>query len=458
MKSISFIFLFFSTLLIQAQVTLRVTSIPTNTPPGSSIYMIGSLNGWNETNTQFILQPDGFGARVITIPEGTGTVSYKFTRGVSWSTVEGNATGGFLPNRSFTYTGSPQTINLTIQSWEDISGSGTNSTAAANVQILNNSFFMPQLNRNRKVWIYLPPDYYTSTKTYPVLYMQDGQNLFDNATSFSGEWQVDETLNTLFNQGNYGAIVVGIDNGGSNRLNEYSPWVNPSFGGGQGDLYMEFVGETLKPFIDSNFRTKPQAQYNALIGSSMGALISTYGGVKYPNLFTKIGVFSPAFWFARTPMNNYITTTTNSVSNLRVYFVAGQNESNDMATDLTTVKNNLFSVGVSSSNTFTKLDSFGTHTEAYWRGEFSAAYLWLFQEENLDNITIEIPKINVFQMNADQIYCSGLSEEIEVTLFSINGQELKTLKLQNGTNAIGESLPKGIFILKCDEFTAKFIK
>jgi alpha-glucosidase len=198
--------------------------------------MIGSLNGWNETNTQFILQPDGFGARVITIPEGTGTVSYKFTRGVSWSTVEGNATGGFLPNRSFTYTGSPQTINLTIQSWEDISGSGTNSTAAANVQILNNSFFMPQLNRNRKVWIYLPPDYYTSTKTYPVLYMQDGQNLFDNATSFSGEWQVDETLNTLYNQGNYGAIVVGIDNGGSNRLNEYSPWVNPSFGGGQGDL------------------------------------------------------------------------------------------------------------------------------------------------------------------------------------------------------------------------------
>src|SRR5205085_11725242 len=129
----------------------------------------------------------------------------------------------------------PQIFNLTVLSWEDISGSGPSSTAAANVQVLNTSFFMPQLNRSRKIWLYLPPDYYTTSKTYPVLYMEDGQNLFDNATSFSGEWQIDETLNTLHSQGNYGAIVVGIDNGGGERLNEYSPWVNATYGGGQGD-------------------------------------------------------------------------------------------------------------------------------------------------------------------------------------------------------------------------------
>ena len=221
-KNIFLIALLFATLL-NAQVTLRITSIPSNTPAGATIYLIGSVNSWDQTSTQYILQPDGFGARQVTIPEGTGTVSYKFTRGGSWSTVEGNAGGGFLPDRTFTFTGSPQTFNLTIQSWEDISGTGTSSTAAANVQILNNAFLMPQLSRNRKVWIYLPPDYYTTTKTYPVLYMEDGQNLFDNSTSFSGEWQIDETLNTLFSQGNYGAIVVGIDNGGGERLNEYSP-------------------------------------------------------------------------------------------------------------------------------------------------------------------------------------------------------------------------------------------
>ncbi|MDV7392611.1 alpha/beta hydrolase-fold protein, partial [Arthrospira platensis SPKY1] len=167
---------------------------------------------------------------------------------------EGNANGGFLPNRTFNFTGNPQTLNLSILTWEDLGG-GSNSTAAANVQIMNNAFFMPQLNRSRRIWVYLPPDYNTSNKHYPVIYMKDGQNLFDQATSFSGEWQVDETLNTLFNQGDYGAIVVGIDNGGSERLNEYSPWVNAQYGGGQGNAYMAFVAETLKPHIDANFRT-----------------------------------------------------------------------------------------------------------------------------------------------------------------------------------------------------------
>ena len=458
MKHFYFIFSLLSVLFVQAQVTLKITSIPANTPVGANIYLAGSINGWNAASTQFLMQPDGFGARQVVIPEGTGSIQYKFTRGGSWSTVEGNASGIYLPDRSFTFTGSPQTINLTVQSWEDISGSGNNSTAATNVQILNNAFFMPQLNRYRKVWIYLPPDYYTTTKTYPVLYMQDGQNLFDNSTSFSGEWQVDEALNTLHSQGNYGAIVIGIDNGGSERLNEYSPWVNPTYGGGQGELYTQFVGETLKPYIDSNFRTRPQAQYNALIGSSMGALISTYGAVKYPNLFSKVGVFSPAFWFARTSLNNYIVNTTNDVSNLRLYFVCGQNESSDMVPDMHTVKNNLTSKGVATSNTLTKVDSDGAHTETYWRREFPAAYLWLFQNETLSNTAIDVTQIEVFQMDSNQIYCSGLAHDVDVAIFSIHGQKISEFKITNGTNHIDYPLSKGIYILKCAEFSTKFVK
>jgi len=458
MKKITFLIALLFTGFINAQVTLRVTSVPTNTPAETSIYVIGSVNAWDPTNTQYVLQPDGFGARQVTIPEGMGTVNYKFTRGGSWTTVEGNASGSFLPNRSFTFTGSPQTINLTIQSWEDISGSGTTSTAATNVQILNTAFLMPQLSRNRKIWIYLPPDYYTTTKTYPVLYMHDGQNLFDNATSFSGEWQIDEALNTLHSQGNYGAIVIGIDNGGPDRLNEYSPWVNPNYGGGQGDLYMQFLGETLKPYIDANFRTKPQPQYNALIGSSMGALISTYGAVKYPELFSKVGVFSPAFWFARTPLNTYITTTTNAVSNLRLYFVCGQNEASDMVPDMNAVKNNLISKGVAVSNTLTKIDIDGTHSESYWRREFPAAYLWLFQNETLSSSVSIIPKIEVFQMNSNQLYCSGLTADVDAEVYTIHGQKIGNINLKNGTNDINFSLAKGIYILKGKQFSAKFIK
>ena len=86
----------------------------------------------------------------------------------------------------------------------------------------------------------------------PVLYMFDGQNLFDQITSFAGEWCVDETLDQLYKGQHFRLIVVGIDNGGADRLNEYTPWSNPTYGGGQGDLTMRFVKETLKPYVDSN--------------------------------------------------------------------------------------------------------------------------------------------------------------------------------------------------------------
>ena len=444
---------------ITAQVTLRITAIPSNTPINATIYIAGSLNTWNPSNTEYTMQPDGFGAWQILIPEGTGVVEYKFTRG-SWVAVEGNASGGYLPNRSFAFTGNPQTINLTIQSWEDIAGSGTTSTAASNVQILSNNFYMPQLNRYRKIWIYLPPDYFTTSKNYPVIYMQDGQNLFDNATSFSGEWQIDETLNTLHSQGNYGAIVVGIDNGGAERLNEYSPWVNSSYGGGQGNLYMQFVAETLKPYIDINFRTRPESQFNALIGSSMGAFISTYGSTAYSNYFSKVGIFSPAFWFSLTNMNNYITSTTNNLTNLRMYFVAGQTESSSMVTDVNLVKNIFLSKGVSNSNVITKFDSYGTHTESYWRGEFSAAYLWLFQTENLlESNQPQIEKPIVYQDNYGNIVAQGIADNLDLDVFSIQGLNIGTINVSNGSNHLPISISSGIYFLKSKSNpTAEVIK
>jgi predicted alpha/beta superfamily hydrolase len=442
---------------INAQVTLRITAVPSNTPPSATVYLAGTINSWNPSSSNYIMQPDGVGALQITIPEGTGTVEYKFTRG-SWSTVEGSANGGYLPNRTFTFTGSPQVINLTVLSWEDISGSANNSTAASNVQVLNPSFYIPQLNKTRRVWIYLPPDYFTTSKTYPVLYMQDGQNLFDNVTSFSGEWQIDETLNLLHSQGNYGAIVVGIDNGGSDRLNEYSPWVNSQYGGGQGDLYMQFIGETLKPYVDANFRTKSQSQYNAIIGSSMGALISTYGAIKYPLLFSKVGVFSPAYWFALDDLNNYINTTSSVLNNMRLYFVASQNESSTMVPNINAVRNNLIAKGVQSANTFTKIDSYGSHSESYWRGEFSAAYQWLFANEVLSSNEFDKNQVTVFQMNSNEFYVTGLQQEMVVTIYSISGQKVLSQYVKNGVNVIETSLPKGIYFIRGNLFTLKFVK
>ncbi|GGD25879.1 alpha/beta hydrolase-fold protein [Flavobacterium orientale] len=457
MRKYYFLLGLFLPLIGFSQVTLRVTSIPTNTPAGASIYFAGATNGWNAGDPNAVLQPDGFGAYEITIPQGTGTVEYKFTRG-SWPTVEGNASGGFLPNRSFTFTDSPQTINLTIQSWEDISGSGSNSTAAANVQILSPSFFIPQLNRNRRIWLYLPPDYHTTTKTYPVLYMKDGQNLFDNATSFAGEWQIDETLNTLHAQGDYGAIVVGIDNGGVHRLDEYSPWVNAQYGGGEGAAYMNFIAQTLKPYIDLNFRTKPQPEFNALIGSSMGALIATYGAVEHGMHFKKVGSFSPAYWFALSDLNTYVNATSTVLTNHRMYFVAGQNESATMVTNLNTVRNNLIAKGLPTAETFTKIDSYGTHTENYWKGEFAAAYQWLFLTTTLSNDGFVPTKPMVYQMTSSKLFVEGMETETIFSLFSITGQKVGTIKLSNGVHDLDNALASGIYFLKAADFAFKIFK
>lgn len=451
MKKFLFLFVFVSA-LVNAQVTLKVTSIPSNTPAGSVLYASGSFNNWNPAGTPLV--SDGAGNYTYTIPEGTGVAEFKFTRG-SWATVEGNAEGKFLPNRKFTFTGSPQTLNLTILTWED-TGAGNPGTAASNVQIMSNSFYMPQLDRNRKIWIYLPPDYQTGTKTYPVIYMQDGQNLFDNATAFSGEWQVDETLNNLFAQGDYGVIVVGIDNGGSERINEYTPWNNAQYGGGDGDKYMQFVAETLKPYVDANYRTKPESEFNALIGSSLGALISTYGGIKYSGIFSKIGSFSPAYWIVSSQFNAYITNATENLSGMRIYFVAGQNESTSMAGDINTVKNNLQNKGMTAANTMVKLDSYGQHNENYWKGEFGAAYQWLFQHTPMSTKDISLEKLRV-HFSKNKIYVKGVHLNADASIYDLTGKFVEKITLNNGWNKLKNSLPKGNYILNLPTQSVTFL-
>lgn len=374
----SWLFLICVSVQFSAQITLKVTEIPKDTPKNATIYVAGNFNGWNPNSTPLI--SDGKGNQTVTIPEGNGVIEYKFTRG-NWNTAEGNASGNPISNRNSVFTGKPQTIETQILSWENVTEKV--STATKNVHLISDSFLILELGRTRKIWIYLPPDYETSKKKYPVIYMQDGQNLFDNATSFSGEWEIDETLNKLFVEGDYGAIVVGIDNGDSHRIDEYTPWKNPEYGGGEGDLYADFLAKTLKPFIDSHYRTKTGKKHNALIGSSLGALISNYAGIKYHNVFSKIGSFSPAYWIVNQEFNNYVKDSNMNLSATRIYFVAGSGESKTMTKDLETVKNNLQKKGLKPGNTFVKIDSYGQHNENYWKGEFREAYRWLFKTSKL---------------------------------------------------------------------------
>lgn len=360
-------------ILINAQMKILINSLPENTQKEAKLYLASSLNQWNpkDDNFQFSRTTDGLHEINVDTKEN---FEFKITQG-SWDFSEANSSGQSIENHKANINAS-NIINVNIDNWT--TPQKKQHTLSSNVKILSENFNLPQLKTTRKIWIYLPPDYATSSQKYPVIYMHDGQNLFDNATSFSGEWGVDETMNQLSEQHKFSAIIVGIDNGGDSRLDEYSPWKNKKYNkGGEGEAYVEFLVKTLKPYIDKRYRTLPQAKNTGLIGSSMGGLISFYAGVKYPKTFGKIGIFSPAFWFVSKDLQLFTNQNNKHLKNSKFYFVAGAHEDEGLTKEIDTIENILLK-SVPKDNISTKIDEDGTHSENYWRREFSNAVLWLF--------------------------------------------------------------------------------
>lgn len=218
----------------------------------------------------------------------------------------------------------------------------------------------------------MPKDYTASTKKYPVIYMHDAQNLFDAKTSFVGEWNIDEKLDSL----NAQVIVVGIETT-DKRMEELTPYKNLKHGGGNADSYLDFIVKTLKPEIDSKYRTKTNARNTMMIGSSLGGLTSFYALLKYPNVFGKAGIFSPAFWFNRNELVDLLKTS--KKFNAKVYFLHGDNEGDpDMIPDLNQIETlvNTKRCECKKLNKKVRVKG-GQHNEKLWRDGFVKAYLWL---------------------------------------------------------------------------------
>lgn len=163
----------------------------------------------------------------------------------------------------------------------------------------------PQLRNRRNVDVYLPPSYNAGRDRYPVVYMQDGQNLSDSRTAFAGTWELDATLERLADRG-LEAIVVGIHHAGAARLVEYSPFPDRRHGGGDGDAYAAFIADTVKPRVDRLFRSRPSRESTAILGSSMGGLISLYAFFRYPSVFGGAGAMSPSLWFGQGAVLDFI--------------------------------------------------------------------------------------------------------------------------------------------------------
>ena len=373
-----FALLFFINIIAQQKVRIELNSLPANNPENSSIFIAGSFNGWNPRDNTYQFQKNDEGY-FVELSLKQGSYEYKITRG-GWDKVECTNEGNDVGNRSLKVE-ADATLQISVGGWKDLfaSSSQKKSTAGKNVRIIDTAFFIPQLKRTRRVWVYVPPTYNTSDKKYPVLYMHDGQNVFDDATSFSGEWGVDEAIDTLGLKYKE-SIVVGIDNGADKRLNEYCPYdfnltANKLSGKGEGNLYVDFLVKTLKPFIDKKYRTQKDKESTFIAGSSMGGLISMYALLKYPKVFGGAGVFSPAFWTAPKIFDD-IKAKGKKV-NSKIYFYAGENEAESMVPMTLQAFNEMHRVSKSKMCEVIRAD--GKHNEQRWRVEFPLFYQWLFQ-------------------------------------------------------------------------------
>jgi len=351
-----------------------VSKVHSDSLPVLRLFLAGNFNGWNAADTLWQLRPDGHGSYAISKELPKGPYQFKVTRG-SWQAVECTAAGKPIDNRVLTVN-SDTTLVLDIAAWQDsFAPVEKQHTASPQVHITSEKFDMPQLGRQRRVWIYLPAGYATSKRKYPVIYMHDGQNLFDAYTSGYGEWGIDEILDKMPEKEE--SIIVGIDHGGEYRITEYDPY-DSKYGKGRGNDYVYFLAKTLKPYIDGHYRTKTDARHTTIAGSSMGGLISMYAVLKYPQVFGNAGIFSPAFWIAAPDIYKYAQQQ-KLPAYARFYFVCGDAESDSMVADMQKMVDIIRAKGKGPDKTPVVIVKGAIHNEKQWNGDFPGFYAWLIK-------------------------------------------------------------------------------
>ena len=248
------------------------------------------------------------------------------------------------------------------------------------------------LNNDRDVLVYLSPGYEaTKSRRYSVLYLHDGQNLFDAATSFipGQEWRVDETAQRLIAAGKIEPlIIVGINNAGKDRINEYTPAKDAKYKmGGKADLYGRMLVEELKPFIDAHYRTKKGAQYTGLGGSSLGGLVSIYLALKYPTVFGRAAVVSPSVWFANKQIVHYVESLPKKPK-VRIWMDIGTKEggtteeAQQTVNDARLLNETLIKKGWKPGKDLKYFEAEGAqHNEAAWAARVESILTFLFPRE-----------------------------------------------------------------------------
>lgn len=356
-------------------------SLRTRDTSTANIYLSGNFNRWKGKDEAYKLTPTGPGTYQFVFPDIASLpaqLEYKYLRG-DWEQEELNKYGKTIDNRVLNLAdlkqGQENTQEDFVPHWKT-DGRYYNPAFRPICKVIDENFEIPQLIRTRRIAALLPHDYEQSDKRYPVLYLQDGQNLFDDYAPF-GNWAVDKRLAVMAEQGWGDLIIISIDHAEDQRIAEFTPSYRTRLGRGDGKKYVRFLADTLKPFIDKNFRTRPERVHTGIGGSSMGALISIYAGMMYPEVYSKLLIFSPSLWVA--PNIHFHAINFDESLETKVYLYAGEGESETMVPNIRRFQQALENQGVNSKFDFKlSIDPDGSHSESRWGVEFPHAIEWLF--------------------------------------------------------------------------------
>ena len=234
-----------------------------------------------------------------------------------------------------------------------------------------------ELGNSRDLVIWLPPGYAGSERRYPVIYMHDGQNLFDPRTSYAEPWRADKAMERA-SQRSMDAIVVAIPNRGIERIDEYSPFVDSRAGGGKGDRYLDWVIGTVKPLVDDGFRTRPERTHTGMVGSSMGGLITLYAYLREPSVFGFVGTMSPSLWFAGRSIFSTLAASPHVPG--RIYLDIGGREGRGALDDARRMRDALIEKGYAPGSELRWVeDPRGQHNEVDWGRRLTDAVMFLLK-------------------------------------------------------------------------------
>jgi predicted alpha/beta superfamily hydrolase len=353
-----------------------------HTSPGDPrpVYMCGCFNQWKTFDPTYKMENTGQGIYKLVLTRDQIRLEqgeYLYTRG-GWDDAERDSYGNKPVNRTWHVQKKEYHDKVTIWARE---GKSYQPEFLPIRKILSQEYFIPQMNRTRKIQVLLPHNYEKTDQHYPVLYLQDGQNLFDKCAPF-GTWDLEEKLAVMAQKGMGDLIIVAIDHGGINRIAEYSPYTVGSTVA-EGRKYLTFMAETLKPDIDAQFRTRTDRANTGIGGSSMGGLISIYAGLMYPNLYGKLMIFSPSLWVNKKIYFEAIRYS--KTLDTRIYLYAGGKESQNMIPNVRRFKNALEGQGFDTNRIKfnLSLDPSGLHSEPHWGAEFPKATEWLYFNDDV---------------------------------------------------------------------------